>query len=142
MTDAPPPESPPPPPPGPAPQQPVVATAPGSSPFSDDRQMATVIYVLYLIAPFTLHAAGIVGLVIAYISRDSAPEWLKTHYTFQIYTFWISVLYFVIAGVLCFLVIGFFLLPLLLVWYIIRCALGLTRLLRSEAHPNPRSWLV
>lgn len=137
----PPPPGPPPPPPGPPPP-PVVSAAPASSPFSDERQMATIIYVLFLIAPFTLHVAGIVGLVLAYISRNSAPEWLKSHFTFQIHTFWISLLYFVIAGILCVIMIGFALLPLLLIWYIIRCALGLARLMRAEAYANPTTWWV
>jgi uncharacterized membrane protein len=28
------------------------------------------------------------------------------------------------------------------VWFIVRCALGLNRLLRREAYPDPESWLM
>jgi uncharacterized membrane protein len=28
------------------------------------------------------------------------------------------------------------------IWFVVRCALGLSRLLRSEAYPTPESWTV
>jgi uncharacterized membrane protein len=30
---------------------------------------------------------GVIGVVMAYINKDDAAEWLKTHYQFQIRTF-------------------------------------------------------
>jgi uncharacterized membrane protein len=69
------------PPPAPAPPS---APAPAAA---DDRQMAMVIYILYLVPAGITH---IVGLILAYVSRESAPPWLKTHYTLQIRTFWIG----------------------------------------------------
>ena len=103
----------------------------------DERMMALVIYVLYLI-PFGV--THIVGLVMAYVARDTAPDWLKSHYTFQIRTFWIGLIYFLGACLLCFLLIGFVLLPVVVIWFIVRCALGLARLLRRETYPTPGSW--
>ena len=105
----------------------------------DERMMALVIYILYLI-PFGV--THIVGLVLAYVSRDTAPIWLKSHYTLQIRTFWIGLLYFLGAAVLCVLLIGFALLPVVVIWFIVRCALGLARLLRREAYPTPASWTL
>jgi uncharacterized membrane protein len=29
-----------------------------------------------------------------------------------------------------------------IIWFIVRCALGLSRLLRKEAYPTPLSWTV
>jgi uncharacterized membrane protein len=58
----------------------------------DERMLAMVIYILYLV-PFGV--THIVGLVLAYVSRESAPDWLRSHYTFQIRTFWIGLLYFI-----------------------------------------------
>ena len=103
----------------------------------DERMMALIIYVLYLI-PFGV--THIVGLVMAYVARDTAPDWLKSHYTFQIRTFWIGLLYFLGACCLCVLLLGFVLLPVMVIWFIVRCALGLARLLRREAYPTPGSW--
>jgi uncharacterized membrane protein len=106
--------------------------------------MAFVVYILYLchFVPVVGWVAGIVGLVLAYVERDSAPAWLKSHYTFQIRTFWIGLLYYVVSIVLCWVLIGFALLTVTLVWFLVRCALGLARLMRNEPYPNPESWLV
>ena len=117
--------------PNPPPPPPPLMTA------SDERMMALVIYVLYLVPLGVTH---IVGLVLAYVSRDTAPEWLKSHYTFQIRTFWIGLLYFLGAAVLCVALIGFALLPVVMIWFVVRCALGLARLLRAEAYPTPDRW--
>ncbi len=127
------------PPPPPAPPAPV--PGPQSNPFSDERQMPLIIYILYL-ASFISGVTSIVGVVLAYVSRDTAPEWLKSHYTFQIRTFWMALLYFVIAIPLCFIVIGVPLLIAAMIWFVVRCALGISRLMRSEPYPTPLSWTV
>ena len=103
------------------------------------REMALVIYILYLVPVGITH---IVGLVLAYVERDTAPDWLRSHYTFQIRTFWIGLLYFVVACVLIVVLIGIPMLVAVWVWFIIRCALGLSRLLRDEPYPTPLSWTV
>jgi len=112
-----------------------------SSVFSDERQMAIIIYILYLVGFATGGVATIVGLVLAYVSRDGAPEWLRTHYRLQIRTFWISLLYFFGSLACILLIIG---IPMLLaasVWFIVRCALGISYLLKKEAYPTPDGWL-
>jgi uncharacterized membrane protein len=106
--------------------------------------MAFVIYILYLahFVPVVGWVATIVGLVLAYVERDTAPEWLKSHFTFQIRTFWIGLLYTVVSIMLCLILIGFPLLLVTWIWFIVRCALGLSRLLRDEPYPTPESWTV
>jgi len=124
------------------PPPPVIPPTPPTPPpsiLSDDRQMAMVIYILYLIPAGVTH---IVGLVLAYINRDTAPDWLKSHYTLQIRTFWIGLLYFVIACALVVIVIGIPLIFAVWLWFIVRCALGLSRLFKSEAYPTPLSWVI
>ena len=100
--------------------------------------MALIIYILYLV--HFIPVAPIVGLVLAYVERSTAPAWLKSHYEYQIRTFWIGLLYFVVATALCVILIGIPLLMAAWIWFIVRCALGLARLLRSEAYPTPESW--
>jgi uncharacterized membrane protein len=120
----------------------TIAPPPAAAPpaaAADDRQMAMVIYILYLVPAGITH---IVGLILAYVSRESAPPWLKTHYTLQIRTFWIGLLYFVIACALVIVIIGIPLLLAVCVWFVIRCAIGLSRLSRGEAYPAPESWLL
>jgi uncharacterized membrane protein len=80
--------------------------------------------------------------VLAYIHRDAAPDWLKSHYTLQIRTFWIGLVYFMIACVLIVILIGIPLLFAVWVWFIVRCALGLSRLFKNEAYPTPESWTI
>jgi uncharacterized membrane protein len=121
------------PPPTPPPPAPATVT-------HDERQMAFVIYILYL-AHF-VPLAPIVGVVLAYIERGRAPAWLQSHYLFQIRTFWIGLLYWVVSLALCVILVG---IPLLLatwIWFVVRCALGLSRLMRNEAYPTPESWTV
>jgi uncharacterized membrane protein len=120
---------------------PILPAPPQSSPMADERQTALIVYILMLV-PIVIPITHIVGLVIAYVSRDTAPDWLKTHYTFLINTFWMGLLYFVAACFLCLLLIGFVLLPVVVIWYIVRCALGLARLMRNEPYPTPNSWTV
>ena len=115
---------------------------PASSVFSDDRQMAMIIYILFLVGFPTLHVATLVGLVLAYVNRDGAPEWLRSHYTLQIRTFWIGLLYACIAGVCVIILIGVPMLVAVSVWYVVRCAMGINRLMKNQAYPTPESWLL
>ena len=114
--------------------------APRPAPWVDERQLALIIYVLFL-APLG-GVTHIVGLIMAYVARDKAPAWLATHYTYLIRTFWMGLLYFLIAGILCVLLIGLALLPLVFIWFVIRCAVGLMRLFQSEPISNPETWLI
>jgi uncharacterized membrane protein len=113
-----------------------------SSVFSDERQMAMIIYILFLVGFPTFHVATIVGLVLAYVNRDGAPAWLRSHYTLQIRTFWIGLLYFFVACVCLFILIGVPMILAVSVWYVVRCALGISRLLKNEAYPTPESWVL
>jgi len=102
---------------------------------------ALVIYILYL-ASLVIGVTGIVGLVLAYINRGKAGGIVESHYTFLIRTFWIGLLYALIAVVLIFLVIGFLLMFAVAVWFIARCILGIQALQRGEPIKNPQSWLL
>ena len=107
---------------------------------SASREMARVIYVLYL---FGL-AAGItavVGLAKAYLYRVDAPQWLQTHYRFQIRTFWIATAYLAAVALLAIASDYFSIFVLWLVWGVTRVVRGLVFLERGEAHPQPGSWL-
>ena len=104
-----------------------------------NTDMAKIIYVLYLVGLLTA-LTSLVGVVMAYIYRDEAPDWLKTHYTFQIRTFWIMLLYAFICFLLAFVLIGMLLFFVLAVWWIIRCVKGLKYLEQRAAYPDPEGW--
>jgi uncharacterized membrane protein len=122
------------------PAPPPTTPPPAAAVTHDERQMAFVIYILYL-AHF-VPVTPIVGVVLAYVERATAPAWLQSHYLFQIRTFWIGLLYMVVSLVLCVILIGFPLLLATWIWFIVRCAVGLSRLMRNEPYPNPESWTI
>jgi len=83
---------------------------------------------------------NIVGVVMAYINKDDGPDWLRSHYRYQIRTFWIGVLYGIISGILCLIFIGFLLLVVLLAWFIVRCVKGLKYIELKAEVPNVEGW--
>ena len=93
---------------------------------------ATIIYVLYL-AGLVIGITPLIGLVMAYVYRDDAPYWLRTHYHFQIRTFWIGLLYLFVGGVMVSIFIGWLILVFWLIWYVVRCVRGLK--LASDGTP-------
>lgn len=101
---------------------------------------AKIVYILYLTS-IVFGITSLIGVVMAYINQDDSPDWLKTHYRFQIRTFWITLLYGLVAGLLCFIFIGYLLLPLIVIWLIIRCVKGMKTLLQRQHHPDPASWI-
>ncbi len=105
------------------------------------EKTAKWVYILYLIGLFTGGAPGIIGVIMAYINRGDAPEWLKSHYQFQIRTFWIGGLYLFIGVILVFFIIGYFVILFWVFWLIVRCVKGMKALDRKVAHPNPKGWL-
>jgi hypothetical protein len=58
-----------------------------------ERGLAFAVYVLYLLGYIT-GITAIIGVVIAYIQADSANAPVKSHYTFQVRTFVIGLIYF------------------------------------------------
>ncbi|WP_173934984.1 DUF4870 domain-containing protein [Chelativorans sp. Marseille-P2723] len=100
-----------------------------------------VIYVLYLLG-FVIGISALVGIVMAYLNRGQSAEWLETHYTWAIRTFWIGVLYAVISTVLMVVGIGFLLMLLVAVWLVVRVVIGLQRVSRNEPISNPLSWVL
>lgn len=104
------------------------------------KSTAKIVYILYL-AGIVFPVTGIIGVVMAYINRGDAPEWLKSHYQLQIRTFWIGALYISIGIILTFFIIGYFVLLFWVIWLIIRCIKGMKSLDLKEAHPDPAGWM-
>jgi uncharacterized membrane protein len=98
------------------------------------------VYVVYLLG-LLLWFMPVVGVIIAYVFQDKVGDVLGSHYQFQIRTFWISFLFGLIVFVSMFLLIGFLLAPVLLIWFIVRCVVGLKYLYENKPIPNPKSWL-
>jgi uncharacterized membrane protein len=130
--------------------------SPGATAGSDARTMLLVIYGLYFAGFVTGGVTTIVGVVLAYLGRGSAPQWAETHYDFQIRTFWLAlvgvaalVAYTVVSAVLVLALIG---IPLLLllgplglalaIWYGLRCAVGFNHAVNNRGYPHPATLLI
>ena len=105
-----------------------------------DTGNVKLVYILYLVG-VVFGVTGIVGVIMAYLNRAEAPEWMQSHYQFQIRTFWIGGLYMFIGVLLTLVSIGYFVLIFWVVWLIVRCLKGMKTLDKGEAHPNPTGWM-
>lgn len=109
-----------------------------------DRPVSTdtarIIYVLYLVGLAT-GLTALIGLIMAYVNRNDAPDWLRSHYDFQIRTFWIGLLYCVIGGILSIILIGFLVLLFWAVWLIIRVVKGFKALEQRQPVPDVTTWM-
>lgn len=104
------------------------------------RKTALIVYALYL-GSFIVGITLLAGVVVAYIYRNDAEEWLASHYRFQIRTFWMFVLFSMIGGLLAIVFVGWFILVFAAVWLIVRCVIGIKRLGERQPIADPASWL-
>ena len=89
-----------------------------------------LVYLLYPLG-FVLRPASLVGLVLAFVNRDGASPLERSHYDFQISTFWRGLIMVVVGIVAAFVVVGWLILLFWAVWTIVRCIRGLTNLSRG-----------
>ena len=101
---------------------------------STDRTAKTI-YILYLVG-LVFGITSIIGIVMAYLNQNDSPEWLKSHYRFQIRTFWIGILFILVGTLLASVLIGYLVLMFSVVWLIIRCIKGLKLLEQQQEYPN------
>ena len=100
-----------------------------------------IIYILYLVG-IVMPILTVIGLVMAYVNRESTDDWLNSHYQFQIRTFWLGLLFSIISGLLTIILIGYFFLLVTALWFIIRCVKGLKYLDNQQGHPNAVTWMI
>jgi len=105
-----------------------------------ERGLAFAVYVLYLLGYIT-GITAIIGVVIAYIQADSANAPVKSHYTFQIRTFVIGLIYFLVGLLLLNVAVGALIILWALVWSLVRNVKGLLALNRNDPIANPKSWM-
>ncbi len=108
---------------------------------NENTSTAKTIYILYLVS-IAIGLTGIIGIIMAYINKEDAADWLKAHYQFQIRTFWIGLLYLFIAGITLPVGIGYFIAFFCLIWLIVRCIKGMHYLEKKQAPANINSWFL
>ena len=105
-----------------------------------DSGLALAVYILYLAGFLTVFTA-IIGVIIAYIQSDTADPVARSHFQFQIRTFWILLLYVVAGLVLTLVGVGVLILLWSLVWSIIRNIKGILALNENKPIANQQSWM-
>lgn len=105
---------------------------------------AKAVYLLYL-AGFLIVPA-VLGLAIALNARRDAPEWLESHYVYQVRTFWIGLCAAAVGTALllsgALTLFGLVLSLLLIVWLVARSALGFVCVVKLQPYPRPRAWML
>jgi len=109
-------------------------------PMMSNNQLALVVYILYFAAYIT-GITGLIGVIMAHVQVGNADELLRTHYRFQIRTFWIGLLYLVVGTILLFVVIGIAVLFWWFVWSLVRNVKGVLALNENRPIANPTSWM-
>ena len=109
-------------------------------PIVSDVALAMSIYVLYGIGYFT-GISALIGVVIAHVKVDDTDPVMRSHYQFQIRTFWIGFLYITIGMLLSIVLIGIPILIWWFVWSLIRIVKGAIAANESRPIANPGSWL-
>ena len=109
-------------------------------PIAPDNSLALAVYVLYGVGYFT-GVSALIGVVIAYMKVDDADPVTRSHYRFQIRTFWIGLVYLAIGFLLFIVLIGIPLLFWWFVWSVVRIVKGGLLLVEHKPIANPKSWL-
>ena len=95
---------------------------------ANEKQLAMLVYGLQALSLF-LGITSIVGLIVNYVKRgDLTSDVAKTHFSWQIRTFWWSLVWALVGLVLLYVGIGLLVLLALGIWYIYRIVFGFIRL--------------
>ncbi len=100
-------------------------------PIVSNNILAVGVYLLYGLGYFTAISA-LIGVIIAYMKVDDADPVLRSHYRFQIRTFWIGLAYLAIGTPLCLALIGIPILAWWLIWSLIRIVKGIAIAHRAQ----------
>jgi uncharacterized membrane protein len=103
--------------------------------------MAKAVYILYAVG-YVVGVTWLIGVIIAYVYRSDAPDWLKSHFTFQIWTFWIGLAASIVGAITAAIIIGFLIWLALLVWSIVRLVKGWKWLADGQPVPKPTSLML
>ncbi len=119
----------------------------------DARVLPVLNYGLLFFMVMTFGFTGVLALIIANFAENTAPDWIKGHYHFQVRTFWIAVV--PILGTLAFYLfvqrnglggvmptIAVSLMVVCLAYTVGRAVMGFNHLFHKRPYPNPNALLV
>lgn len=104
-----------------------------STPMDDSRRQidlqslknhATAVYALQALS-FLLGITYFVAIIVNYVKLDDTRgTWIESHFRWQIRTFWFSLLWFALGGLLLIIVVGYLILIANGLWMIYRIVKG------------------
>ncbi|MGN6422562.1 MAG: hypothetical protein ACTHLA_04540 [Asticcacaulis sp.] len=121
---------------------------------SDARLPAFLNYILIFFMVLTFGLTGVLALLMASFAEDKAPDWIKSHYQFQVRSFWFAIVPVVLSAALYTVVqkhgvtsptVNIVMLGLVLIclgYTVGRAIMGFNHLLYFRPLPNPKTWLV
>lgn len=92
-----------------------------------DHPETTMTHIIYALqaASLIFGITFLVAVIINYIKRgDVRNSWLDSHFSWQIKTFWYSLLWTIVGVVLTYVLVGFAILVLAYIWVIYRIVKG------------------
>src|SRR5689334_14699530 len=109
-------------------------------PTVSDNTSALVVYVLYLVS-YVFGLTALAGVIMAHVLVGTSDPVLRSHYQFQIRTFWVGLLYLVVGFFLLFVLIGLFVWIWWFIWTLVRIIKGMVLLNEGRPIARPTSWL-
>lgn len=102
---------------------------------------ARIVYILYLVG-LVFGLTALIGVIMAHVNKDKPenPDWLNSHYQFQIRTFWYGVIYLMVGVILSLFLIGYLILLWWVIWLIIRMVKGFSALDARKPMPSPTAF--
>ncbi|UTW55135.1 hypothetical protein [Kordiimonas sp. SCSIO 12610] len=104
-----------------------------------DGNAVKLVYILNLLGWFT-GITWVLGLIIAHLKVGDATGAERSHLIYQIRTYWTELILAVIGFITMFILIGFAIWGLLLIWSLARNITGLLLAIDGYGVGNPRSW--
>src|SRR5690554_1745071 len=92
------------------------------------KQYNLITYIFYIVG-FFVGVTPIIAIIMNYLKRaEMRGTWLESHVNWQIKTFWVTLIAYLVGAVLTTILIGFIVLLLAFIWHIYRLVKGLMAL--------------
>ncbi|MCO8087665.1 DUF4870 family protein [Acinetobacter indicus] len=96
------------------------------------KQYNLITYILYIVG-FFVGVTPIIAIIMNYLKRaEMRGTWLESHVNWQIKTFWVTLIAYLVGAVLTTILIGFIVLLLAFIWHIYRLVKGLMALNNNQ----------
>lgn len=103
-----------------------------TQPIAVNNNLPTIVYVLFIASYFLGGIPAIVGVALAHVNSSATDLVQRSHYSYQIRTFWWGLLWVVLGGMSTLILVGYVILVAWFGWSIYRIVKGFSALSRNE----------